>query len=462
MRADLTTAHSSRRRRNLRCWLGLLAVLFGWTATLNAGDPYATALDKRFEGPAPQPPVHDPGVTALENALKEQVRQMSVRPEIAPPVVETGTQPWVILVTIMTLGSGLSLVAVLVLRRWDRWLDQEAAKRLSALTDDPLMAEFLRTLHEEQLLNPVPDQPGTTVEAMPHTTVAAAPEVISETAPRQVVEGIRKLTTLRNELKKLNRAADDAERQTILCELLVQTEAIKQEANHATLRSTRLLASALHGLLNQLSIKPANISASALHTAASAIDLLEVLTIRPVRGDLVTSPPVRLLAVDDDAISRRAVSLALKKAFSDPDLAQEGRSALSLAEKQPYDVIFLDIEMPGMDGFELCAKIRETEANRKTPIVFVTSHTDFDSRAKSALLGAHDLIGKPFLAFEITVKALTLVLRARQESEGKRPTPPTLEVAPSETPRIETEPVTNFHRGMKSEADRMRSQTADV
>jgi DNA-binding response OmpR family regulator len=115
-----------------------------------------------------------------------------------------------------------------------------------------------------------------------------------------------------------------------------------------------------------------------------------------------------------------------------------------------------------MDGFELCAKIRETEANRKTPIVFVTSHTDFDSRAKSALLGAHDLIGKPFLAFEITVKALTLVLRARQESEGKRPTPPTLEVAPSETPRIETEPVTNFHRGMKSEADRMRSQTADV
>jgi CheY-like chemotaxis protein len=80
-------------------------------------------------------------------------------------------------------------------------------------------------------------------------------------------------------------------------------------------------------------------------------------------------------------------------------------------------VIFLDIEMPGMDGFELYSKIRETAPNCSTPIVFVTGHTDFDSRAKSAMLGANELIAKPFLAFEITVKSLTLVLKGRHARE---------------------------------------------
>ena len=133
-----------------------------------------------------------------------------------------------------------------------------------------------------------------------------------------------------------------------------------------------------------------------------------------MRPDLVTEPPVRLLAVDDDPISRRAMSLALAKAFNAPDLAPDGLTALALAGRQTYDVIFLDVEMPGMDGFELCTKIHETELNRTTPVVFVTRHSDFDSRAKSTELGARGShLGKPFLVFEITVKALTLVMRAR-------------------------------------------------
>jgi PleD family two-component response regulator len=76
--------------------------------------------------------------------------------------------------------------------------------------------------------------------------------------------------------------------------------------------------------------------------------------------------------------------------------------------------------MPGIEGFELCSKIHETVLNRKTPVVFVTHHNDFQARSKSALTGAQDLIAKPFLTFEITVKALTLVLRERL-SKDRRP-----------------------------------------
>src|SRR5207302_5414322 len=96
----------------------------------------------------------------------------------------------------------------------------------------------------------------------------------------------------------------------------------------------------------------------------------------------------------------------------------DGPAALVLAKRQNYDVIFLDVEMPGMDGFEVCSKIHETDLNGKTPVVFVTRHSDFGSRTKSALTGGLDLIAKPFLAFEITVKALTLIFRCRLENGG--------------------------------------------
>jgi DNA-binding response OmpR family regulator len=75
--------------------------------------------------------------------------------------------------------------------------------------------------------------------------------------------------------------------------------------------------------------------------------------------------------------------------------------------------------MPGMDGFELCSKIRQTSSNPLTPIVFVTSQTELDARAKSSLSGGNDFITKPFLTFEITVKALVLAIRCRLAKQAK-------------------------------------------
>src|SRR5262249_29312307 len=135
------------------------------------------------------------------------------------------------------------------------------------------------------------------------------------------------------------------------------------------------------------------------------------------RPELANNPPPRFLVVDDDTICRYAVATALKKIFTEPELASDGAAALALAEQEKFDVIFLDIEMPGMDGFELCGKIRTTANNQNTPVVFVTSHSDFDSRLNSTIVGAQDLIAKPFLSFEIALKALTFLLRGRLDAE---------------------------------------------
>jgi putative two-component system response regulator len=86
-------------------------------------------------------------------------------------------------------------------------------------------------------------------------------------------------------------------------------------------------------------------------------------------------------------------------------------------------VIFTDIQMPEMDGFALCKKIRDGSANPHTPVVFVTSFIDMQSRNQAAESGGTDFICKPFLPIEISVKALTLTwetrLREITEREGR-------------------------------------------
>lgn len=410
-------------RRKVVGLAAALVLLLGFHGAARAADPYAAALDRKFESGNARGQTTDPKVAALEEALKAQVREMSERPELAPPDPPADeASSWLVLSGLILGAIGLGMIALLILRRWNRWLDEQAARREAAIAEDPLMVEFIRALHEELPLG-APGSLPANLHTAPATITTTAAKPAPDSSPAvdpfhdSRVLVAKKVVALRAEFQKIGRTTEQAEKLSILEEVLLQTESLKEAAAPNHLRSVRLIASGLHGLFNQLALRPSNLTPSVLRTAAAAIDLLELLCSRGSRPDLATVPPVRLLAVDDDAISRRAVALALKKAFSEPDLAPDGRTGLALASNQAYDLIFLDIEMPGMDGFELCSKIHETQLNRKTPVVFVTSHTDFESLTKSAWLGAQDLIGKPFMAFEITVKALTLVLRAREERE---------------------------------------------
>jgi DNA-binding response OmpR family regulator len=124
--------------------------------------------------------------------------------------------------------------------------------------------------------------------------------------------------------------------------------------------------------------------------------------------------------VDDEILSRRAITYALEKAYLKSINIEDPGVALKMATENAYDLIFLDVQMPGMDGFELCTKIRALPVNKTTPIIFVTSLTDFKSRAKSSLSGGTDLIAKPFMFIELTVKALTHVLRNRTLPKKKK------------------------------------------
>src|SRR5438045_1807412 len=104
---------------------------------------------------------------------------------------------------------------------------------------------------------------------------------------------------------------------------------------------------------------------------------------------------------------------ALQKAEMTPDTAVTGEKAVLLATEKSYDVVFMDIKMPGLDGLRACEQIHELKKNENTPVVFVTALSDFRTRAESTLVGGSDLMIKPFLMFEITVKDLIFTMRKR-------------------------------------------------
>ncbi len=218
---------------------------------------------------------------------------------------------------------------------------------------------------------------------------------------------------MRKELEIIGQTLDDAGRREKLKSLCLLIQSLMRRINLTQLRPALQLCSALQGLLQKLQEKPANMGASTLGTAADALALLKDLCLKGVRPDLATTPAISILVVDDEPLTRRAIVGALQTAFLKPDSAENGEAALALVAAKTFDVIFLDVQMPGMDGFQACAKIREAGLNRATPVIFVTSHTDFKSRMQSARCGANDFVVKPFLFAEMTVKALTYSLRNR-------------------------------------------------
>ena len=117
-------------------------------------------------------------------------------------------------------------------------------------------------------------------------------------------------------------------------------------------------------------------------------------------------PVEGVLVVDDEPLSRRAVTMALERVGLKCVDLDDPQAALDMATGMEFDLIILDIEMPGMNGFELCKQIRALPHYKSTAVVFVSSLTDFQSRAQSTLSGGNDLIAKPFHFLELGVKSL--------------------------------------------------------
>jgi len=257
-------------------------------------------------------------------------------------------------------------------------------------------------------------------EIQPKPAAPAAPTV----PPADPGEQFRKnfpgiLNTLRTHNQTLHKTTDGTGRFQQLDILYANVHALTGQASLASMASLARVAEALEALVRELQQKPQNLTPSTLRTVAGTIDFLDFVFKHSKAADTLRHHPARILVVDDELISRRGVTHALEKAKLSCEDLEDPIAALELLADNSYDLIILDADMPGMNGFELCAKLRSLPDHKNTPVVFVTSLNDFEARANSTMAGGNDFIAKPYLFIELAVKALTYVLRGRLE--GNKP-----------------------------------------
>ena len=123
----------------------------------------------------------------------------------------------------------------------------------------------------------------------------------------------------------------------------------------------------------------------------------------------------RILSVEDDERIRTAVKLALEDEGWSVEEADTGEEALNAFQRQPSDVVLIDIMLPGIDGFDVCRAIRRVS---DVPIVMVTARADTHDVVAGLEAGADDYLTKPFAPKELSARIRALLRRARSSDSG--------------------------------------------
>lgn len=110
---------------------------------------------------------------------------------------------------------------------------------------------------------------------------------------------------------------------------------------------------------------------------------------------------IKALVIDDSLPLRMQLQIALDDANISSDLAESGEKGLEFAEASDYDLVFLDIMMPGIDGYEVCERMRKMEKMKKTPIIMLSGKTSPLDEVKGVIAGATTYMTKPVTTEEL-------------------------------------------------------------
>ncbi|WP_442594627.1 response regulator transcription factor [Neobacillus sp. D3-1R] len=122
---------------------------------------------------------------------------------------------------------------------------------------------------------------------------------------------------------------------------------------------------------------------------------------------------VRILVVDDEERIRRLLKMYLEREEYIIDEAEDGNEALAKAINNDYDVILLDLMMPGKDGVEVCRELRE---KKSTPVIMLTAKGEEINRVQGFEVGTDDYIVKPFSPREVVLRVKALLRRSSKTS----------------------------------------------
>ncbi len=166
------------------------------------------------------------------------------------------------------------------------------------------------------------------------------------------------------------------------------------------------VASATEALLKELKNTPSAVTASTLRTVTQAIELMPRIAHASDSPEVEAFPSPLIAVIEPDDPHRIAICNALEKAQLRALQIETPELATALAMSNRFDLLIIEVEVPTLDGFDLCAKLRATDLNAPTPIIFLVSRDDIEARTVYLQAGATDFISRPILPIELAVKTL--------------------------------------------------------
>jgi len=259
---------------------------------------------------------------------------------------------------------------------------------------------------QKKPLVPVALDPKTPTEPVP------PPRDVKEQARQELLSNSQAISqSLRQLFEAFLNAPNDKDRELRLQTFYRKIHFLAAMGAMAEHYAIAQMASALEALLFGMQEKLRQLEPSLERTTSTAVKFLEELLRRPSDLRPGSAQNQCALVVDDDRLSNRLVVSALRQAQLQARGAESAAVALGLLQEKVYDLVLLDVEMPEMDGFELCKRLRALPGYDKTPVIYVTLHSDFETRARTVLSGGNDLIAKPILPAELAVKVVMHLLK---------------------------------------------------
>lgn len=155
------------------------------------------------------------------------------------------------------------------------------------------------------------------------------------------------------------------------------------------------LKNLLHKIIEQMNRQPLNAGLN-LHNSENIRmnELKKNIPQETINTEKAEWKP-RVLIVDDNEICSRVTASMLERSGSKTTRAEDGFKAIELAVKEKFDIIFMDINMPGIDGYETTQRIKEKSLNENTPVIALTAYYTTEDRKKAELTGMSEFIPKP-------------------------------------------------------------------
>jgi len=151
------------------------------------------------------------------------------------------------------------------------------------------------------------------------------------------------------------------------------------------------------------------------------------------------APRRRVLVVEDDLAIRELLRLHLSLGGFDLDEIGDGRAALDRARSSAFDLIVLDVMLPGLDGITVCRAVRAEGANKQTPVLMLTARDTESDKVLGLESGADDYLTKPFGIRELMARVGALMRRSRRGDAAGEPAAPPSRVLTSRDIRLDAE-----------------------